>query len=182
MNTPIQPLMKEHRLIEKMLAQLTHELELIKEGIPPDIILLERSGDFLCNFADRIHHGKEDILFDRLESKGLSPMMRGMKKNLIREHKRFREATWVLRRALQSMRNGDERTLEIAKTLAFITRFYSGHIQTEDGGFFIAMLELFSDEEMDEIMEEFEIFDRGKDHQRYQKMIEVVERKRKVEA
>jgi hemerythrin-like domain-containing protein len=65
---PVEVLISEHRLIEQMISLLEKEIKRIEasEKVEPKFIFV--LVDFLRNYADRYHHGKEEgILF-----KGLS--------------------------------------------------------------------------------------------------------------
>lgn len=70
--TATEELMTEHRAIERMLAVLDAAGGRLEAGerVRPD--LLREAVDFVRNFADRCHHGKEeDNLFPRLEELGV---------------------------------------------------------------------------------------------------------------
>ena len=64
MQTPIEVLMGEHRLIEEVLGSLETHAAQVRAGAP---LAREVVGDyaaFFRGFADSCHHGKEeDILF-----------------------------------------------------------------------------------------------------------------------
>lgn len=61
---PIGPLMKKHRLIERMIALMERELFRLKDGKEMDPVFIDVAADFIRTYADRCHHGKEeDILF-----------------------------------------------------------------------------------------------------------------------
>jgi hemerythrin-like domain-containing protein len=173
--TPIEPLMVEHRLIERMMTQLEGELDSLKEGRDPNVERLEMGVVFLRDFLSGIHHEKENILFSYYEKKDLSPTMGWMLKNLIREHERSMEAVGVLEEGLKASRRGENHFLEIAKSLRFLIRIYRKHIDTEEGGFFIMGMELLSVREMDSIMMDFEDIDRDWDRERYVGMVERME-------
>ena len=62
---PIGPLMREHRLIERMVKLMEEEMRKISETkeINPDFI--DVAINFVRTYADKCHHGKEeDILFE----------------------------------------------------------------------------------------------------------------------
>jgi hemerythrin-like domain-containing protein len=64
---PIQELMDEHRIIEKVLTALTAAAD---QEVPLEFY--ERAVDFIANFADKCHHSKEEErLFPVLEEKGI---------------------------------------------------------------------------------------------------------------
>lgn len=67
MADPIQELMDEHRVIEKVLSALERAAE---RDVP--FAFYERAVDFIARFADECHHGKEEErLFPVLERKGV---------------------------------------------------------------------------------------------------------------
>ena len=78
--------MHEHRLIERMVRLLQSELDRLstEETLDPDFILA--AVDFFRTYADRTHHGKEDILFVALEKKTLDDGLRSIMDELIEEH------------------------------------------------------------------------------------------------
>ena len=62
----------EHRAIERMLAVLEEASNRLEHGqrVRPDVF--RRAVDFVRNFADRCHHGKEEQnLFPRMEARGV---------------------------------------------------------------------------------------------------------------
>jgi len=71
---PIGPLMREHRLIERMVRLMERELGGISGGKEANPLIIDSAVDFLKTYADRTHHGKEeDILFRALSGKRLAP-------------------------------------------------------------------------------------------------------------
>ncbi len=74
---PIGPLMREHRLIERMVGALAGNLKITAETGRIDTNVTAVAVDFFRTYADRTHHGKEeDILFRDLAKKRLSPRMK----------------------------------------------------------------------------------------------------------
>ena len=61
---------KEHENILKLVEILKKEIKKISDGETPDKKFLEKSIDFIRNYADKIHHAKEeDILFREFNKK-----------------------------------------------------------------------------------------------------------------
>ena len=54
------PLMREHRLIEKMLSFFEGETRRITELKKVDPLFVDTAVDFIRTYADRTHHGKEE--------------------------------------------------------------------------------------------------------------------------
>ncbi|MFX1329292.1 MAG: hemerythrin domain-containing protein, partial [Promethearchaeota archaeon] len=84
---PIGPLMKEHRLIEKMIQLMEKEIGKMKKFSKANPIFIDTTVDFIRMYADRTHHGKEeDILFRDLKKKELSPNHNKIMEELVEEH------------------------------------------------------------------------------------------------
>ena len=85
---PIGPLMREHRLIERMLSVFEGETRKMTEKGKVDPLFIDTAVDFIRTYADRTHHGKEeDILFRDLMKKRLSPEHTRIMEELVAEHK-----------------------------------------------------------------------------------------------
>lgn len=174
---PRGPLMKEHRLIEKMIARIEKEIDSIKQtgDIDPDFI--SAASDFIRVYADRTHHGKEeDILFKALDGKKLSDGHETQKKNLIGEHEYGRGLVKNLGNALADFQSGDpggrDKIVEIFQALV---DFYPGHIWKEDRIFFPETESYFSESEMQDMLEAFRDFDRRMIHDKYKRVVEAWE-------
>ena len=71
---PIGPLMREHRLIERMVLLMERELGGISGGKEANPLVIDSAVDFFRTYADRTHHSKEeDILLRELSGKRLAP-------------------------------------------------------------------------------------------------------------
>jgi hemerythrin-like domain-containing protein len=171
---PIGPLMIEHRLIEKMVELLRAEFERIKDGGGMDPVFIEEAVDFFRTYADRTHHGKEeDILFTALEEKELKPEHQKVMDELVEEHIYAREQVKALLSARNGYLEGVEDELEsIVNILENLIELYPSHIEKEDKRFFIPVMDYFTDEEKDKMLEEFYRFDRKMIHEKYEKVIE----------
>ncbi len=61
---PIGPLMKEHRLIEKMILLLEKEIKKLKNYNKANPLFIDIPADFIRMYAHGTHHSKEEnILF-----------------------------------------------------------------------------------------------------------------------
>jgi hemerythrin-like domain-containing protein len=174
---PIGPLMREHRLIERMVVLLNGELERIKSGGAADIALLDSGVDFFRMYADRTHHGKEeDILFRDLAKKDISPVMQAIMEDLLNEHVYARGKVGQLVEARNGLVEDEGSALdEVIVTLADLVMFYPMHILKEDKRFFFPCQEYFSRAEQDAMLEEFWEFDRQLIHEKYMKVVEQFE-------
>ncbi|RJQ49244.1 MAG: cation-binding protein [Desulfobacteraceae bacterium] len=172
------PLMIEHRLIERMIAILNQTLEQITGEEKVDPVFIDTAVDFISIYADRTHHGKEeDILFKKLQEKALSKEDRQLMEDLVQEHLFGRKTTKELIEANSRYRDGDDSALaEIAGKIELLTGFYPKHIEKEDKVFFPASRRYFSEEEDQEMLQEFWEFDRKMIHEKYLLVTEAYEK------
>jgi hemerythrin-like domain-containing protein len=173
---PIGPLMWEHRLIEAMVESATGELENIHECSRIDAHIISTVVDFFRTYADRTHHGKEEnILFRDLEKKELSGEHRAIMEELVEEHKRAREMVGDLEKRNEEYQRGDGAALgPVLDLLGAIVRFYPAHIEKEDKHFFHTVMDYFSKEERQRMLEEFYDFDRKMIHEKYEKVVDAM--------
>lgn len=172
-------LMVEHRLIERMVRLMEKELdnEELKHDANP--VFIYDAVNFFQNYADRIHHGKEEsILFSELEKKPLTPEHRKTMDNLIAEHRVARESTRALLEAAQRYERGDMDAIEhIITHLKRLVALYPPHIMKEDREFFFPVMDYFSEEEKCAMLAEFENFDGRAPHDIYGKIVEKYEKR-----
>ncbi len=175
---PIGPLMKEHRLIERIIALLSEELRRITGENRVDVEVLIVAIDFIRTYADRTHHGKEeDILFKALVAKKtLSQEHRRMIEELIEEHACARKMTSRLADATEDYVNGNaQSSKEIAGCIKKLTDLYPTHIEKEDRHFFFPILEYLTKQEQYDMLGEFWEFDRKLIHEKYETLVQELE-------
>ncbi len=175
---PVGPLMMEHRLIERMIAVFQKELTKIKEKLDADLGFVDDVVDFIRTYADKCHHGKEEfILFKELENKPLSDELRQICNELVEEHKMARETTGKIVSAKEKYLQGDFKALnDLIKYGEELIRFYPEHIVKEDKHFFIPIMKHFTQEEQDQMLEEFNRFDQRMIHDKYRGIVEELEK------
>jgi hemerythrin-like domain-containing protein len=171
---PIGPLMIEHRLIEKMIALMDEEIEKMKKYRKANPLFIEIAVDFIRMYADRTHHGKEeDILFQELEKKDLSPNHSKIMEELVEEHVWARKMVGKLVDAKKEYEKGSiEIVDEIVNVMSELTEFYPKHIEKEDKHFFIPVMKYFTQEEQDAMLDKFWEFDKTLIHEKYKKVVE----------
>jgi len=179
---PIGPLMIEHRLIEKMIVILKERLVKIKEKKLVDPIFIDVAVDFIRTYADKCHHGKEeDILFRDLKKKSISSEHEKIMEELIQEHIFARKTTGDLVDAKNQYVNGKKDALnKVVENMKILVEFYPKHIEKEDKHFFIPVMEYFSKEEQDKMLQEFWDFDKILIHEKYKKVVEELRKLQKV--
>ncbi|NLE68772.1 MAG: cation-binding protein [Clostridiales bacterium] len=169
-------LMIEHRLIEKFLVMVGQEIDRIDERLAADEGFLKSTVDFIRNYADGIHHGKEeDILFEQLKDKAMNAEETAMMEELNAEHVVSRRMVSELVEAEAGYFGGDRTQLDVIKEkLTFLVNFYPVHIAKEDKDFFPKSQRYFSAEELDRMLAEFQAFDSGMDKEKYSRMYETM--------
>ena len=175
---PIGPLMWEHRLIERMVKILEKELIKIKKTDKADTNIIFLGADFFRTYADRTHQGKEeDILFRDLEKKELSTEHKKIMNKLVEDHIFARKTVSALNKATTSVIKGNKAAIkEIISNLEKLVKLYPKHIYTEDKEFFYPILDYFSKEEQDNMLQEFWEFDQKMIHEKYTKIVNDLEK------
>ncbi len=167
---PIGPLMREHRLIERMLGIIDHQVDRLKLTGEIDRSSLSQIVDFFRTYADQTHHGKEeDILFQVLETKKLTVEHRRILAELIKEHQAARLVVSNLSDELQKTGSSVEVVL---LHLSSIRHLYPVHIEKEDKQFFYPCLDYLSDAEQKTMLDSFWEFDRQMIHRKYETLVD----------
>jgi len=171
---PIGLLMVEHRLIERLISLMSIEISNLRTGKAPDMLFFDAAIDFITSYADRCHHGKEEgILFAALARKHLSDIHRDMMQNLIADHIYSRKTLNNLASSKKSYVNEETHALiGVIKFSEELVSFYPKHIEKEDKHFFIPVMEYFTEEEQNKMIEDFFKFDQGLIHEKYKDIIE----------
>ncbi len=166
--------MIEHRLIERMIARIGKEVDRINAGGDVDPHFIEVGADFIRHYADACHHGKEEkILFRELEKKPLSKEHREKMEELVQDHIWGRETTGKLVAAKEAYVDGNKDAVKtILQCMRDLADFYPKHIIKEDKHFFKPVMEYFTREELDAMLEEEYEFDRRFIHQMYNEVVE----------
>lgn len=167
--SPAGPLMREHRVIEQMIGVLRAEMDAIDRTGVADSAALTLATEFIRWYADRCHHGKEeDILFLRLRSKDLDAETAALMDELVQDHVFGRELTRRVVTANRAYAAGDSEAVgEIRAALGTLVDFYPKHIEKEDRHFFRPAVEALTLEERDQMLADFDEFDRALVHERY---------------
>jgi len=173
---PIGLLMREHRLIERMVGLLDRELDRTKEVNDLNLVFIDSAVDFFRTYADRTHHGKEeDILFRELRMKELKPQDKQVMDELVQEHVYARKTVRVLFEAKDSYLRGDKHALgEVQVRLGELIQLYPAHIEKEDRRFFYPAMEYFTTQEQDAMLQKFYEFNRNMIHEKYGAVVDEI--------
>ncbi|MFH1652096.1 MAG: hemerythrin domain-containing protein [Chloroflexota bacterium] len=128
-----EELKHEHRVIERMLSVLEKAAEKVEQGgeLPPDFF--NRAVDFIRNFADRCHHGKEEEnLFPEMEKKGIGRET-GPLGVMLLEHEKGRAFVRGMAEAGERYAKGDKSALpEAIENARGYAQLLWQHIDKED--------------------------------------------------
>jgi hemerythrin-like domain-containing protein len=163
-----------------MILILGDEVEQLKKGKPVDPLMIDTAVDFIRFYADRTHHGKEeDILFRLLNTKKMSKEHKQVMDDLLQEHKYGRKLTKELVVAKEWFLKGDKASIKtVTETMQALVEFYPKHIAKEDQEFFVPVMKYLTPKEKDDMLVEFHEFDRRLVHERYDKLVEGIEKSR----
>jgi hemerythrin-like domain-containing protein len=177
-------LMKEHRLIERIIPILTQEVLRLREGGEVNAEQIVSVVGFFRMYADRCHHGKEeDILFRALASKPLSDKHRRTMDQLTEEHVLARKLVGRLMLDQDHCVKGEKAALAaIKQDIKELADLYPKHIGLEEKHFFMPCMDYFSVVEQSEMLRAFTEFDARIVHEQYRAMIEDLEPARKAKA
>ena len=128
-----ETLKEEHRLIERLLRVLAQAAGKVEKGEEVSPTVFARALDFIRNFADRCHHGKEeDCLFPALEAHGL-PRHAGPVAVMLSEHEEGRQYVQGMAQALEQWQKGDKSASRaVARNARGYAALLANHIPKED--------------------------------------------------
>lgn len=152
MNTATQNLENDHVYI----LRLTEIMEHVTYDNEPDVNTLETIVDIIRNFADGIHHAKEeDIFFPFLANRGFSNSQ-GPVVVMLNEHQTGRNFVRGMSENISLYRNGNKAALE---KIYFYMRSYAqllqSHISKENNILFRMADKVLSDKDQENLLSEF---------------------------
>lgn len=153
---PSDILSGEHRVIEQVLDCLEKMAERAEASGQVDAASARKAIDFLRNFADRCHHGKEEThFFPAMEAKGF-PREGGPTGVMLYEHELGRSRVAGMDQAISAAEAGDgaavRRFAEHARAFIALLR---NHMEKEDHCLFGMADQAFSEAEQINLLEAF---------------------------
>ena len=157
MKKPAQDLLMEHGSILLMLRIMEKVAERLREGSEVNRGHLKKIVEFLHNFADRCHHGKEEeILFPEISKESLN---RPLINELLGEHKTGRDFIRGINDSLEKYLPGNSDSIHIAVNAEGYASLLTEHIKKENTLLF-SIVEKLSDEIQSEIEKRFEALEK----------------------
>ena len=160
MRAAIDILMKEHRFIEEVMGSLETFALQLEQGASASAATVSEYGDFLKNYVDRTHHGKEeDRLFAKMIEYGF-PREYGPIAVMLSEHVEGRSHV----RALRDIGAGSgPLTIDEVKAIKEHTEMYvpllANHIVKEDRILYPMALRAIPPEALDRLVAEYDAFE-----------------------
>ncbi len=176
-----EDLKTEHRAIERMLAVLEAAAQRLDDSERVRPGLFREAVDFVRNFADRCHHGKEeDNLFPRMEAAGV-PRAGGPLGVMLLEHDQGREYVAAIAGAIDSYEGGDRSAAGvIAENACGYAGLLRRHIGKEDDVLFPMADRVLSPDDQRELEQRFEEIETNVMgpgvHERYHRLLDDLER------
>lgn len=170
-------LKNEHRAVERVLGVLRRAADRLDAQEEVSLEVFENSLDFLRNFADKCHHGKEETaLFPAMAKAGV-PVDRGPIGVMLAEHEEGRGYIRAMVDALDAVRQGDYSKREaLARNARAYADLLAQHIQKEDKILFPLGDRMLSDADQEALIAEFDRIESEHMgpgvHERYHQMID----------
>lgn len=167
---PVHMLTHEHKYILKVVNSTIALDASLEKGELIDVEMVRKIVYFMREFADKCHHGKEELLlFPAMEKKGV-PETGCPLGGLMAEHKRGRSLVTALEDAADIYAAGDaEGANKIREAMHGIRELYPNHIWKEDAMVFPMAEKLFTAEELAQLKADFDQveLELGKHHEAY---------------
>ncbi len=156
----IDRLMNEHRQIERALVELEDVAEGLGRGDRNAGARLTHLVTFLSEFADTLHHGKEErLLFPKLCEYGLSEKA-GPIAVMLSEHERGRKLLSAMRQFAGTVPGADDGTAtELSRYAAQYAGLLRDHIRKEDEVLYVMARAMVPAAEMSRLSEGCSTFD-----------------------
>lgn len=137
MMKPTENLMHDHQVIEMMLGIMKIIAEKINKHHEPDLEEIEFIIDFLRVFADKYHHGKEEIIyFPELIEAGMSNVNSPVAVMLF-EHEVGRGYIKDMASSVEGIKSGDRSAIDkLGESLLNYVDLLENHIQKENNMLF----------------------------------------------
>ena len=161
-NGAVSQLAAEHEVIQKVVAGLAALRERLGGGSAMDVALLRRTVQFFREYADGLHHAKEEaLLFPALERRGVPA--RGCPVGaLLAEHTRGRGLVSEFAERIEAYTSGADRAAaDLAATMKVLAELYPAHIWKEDYLLFPMTDKVLGEDDLVELAAKFSALNRA---------------------
>jgi hemerythrin-like domain-containing protein len=141
---------QEHRNFAKLLDLLDAQVRVFHDGKTPDYQLMLDAIYYMVDYADRVHHPREDVVFERVAER--VPESRSIIEGLKNEHGQLAATGQMLLGSLESVVNGLmlERGSVENEAQRYIAAFRR-HMQAEEGDIITTAAATLTEQEWREI-------------------------------
>ncbi|MGF7059404.1 hemerythrin domain-containing protein [Brassicibacter mesophilus] len=162
----IDILVNEHKNIKKILKIVRKICLSIVEGIEIPYDDLYSIIDFIRNYADKYHHGKEeDMLFKDMDAELSEKIGKGPIQGMFIEHDYGRSFVRELEAALKAHQAGNnEATIDIIANAVGYANLLNKHIDKEDNMIYKFASNNLKKETLKKLDRQFETFEETKQH------------------
>lgn len=168
----IKILINEHKLILKCLSLLEIIIARLKEDKSVNISAIKKTIDFLRVFSDKIHHGKEEgYLFPKVEIAAIKENKNAIRK-LFQEHDEGKSLIIEMDKSLDNNKIDIDMYILNAKKYIDLLR---PHIDYEEQYLFIECDKLLSNEDNEELLNDFKRFDKNISNKTYEEFDKVLD-------
>ena len=154
--TATQVMEAEHRTIETVAKALGDLALAIEKGQSADVALLKTAVEFFRVYADKLHHGKEEVLFfPMLVKRGVPPQGCPIG-GLTQEHVKGRALVGALEEGITFYSQKKPGAQDgLVQTLRKIVNLYQNHIWKEDAMVFPMADKILTEADQKELSEKF---------------------------
>ncbi|AAK80442.1 hemerythrin-like domain-containing protein [Clostridium acetobutylicum] len=179
----INLMVEEHTYIKRMLIVVRNASINILNGGKIDYDDFYKMIDFIRNYADKHHHGKEEnMLFNKMVDELGNPIEKVINMGMLVEHNQGRSFIYDLEEALKRVKNGDDDSkVDVIANAVSYENLLKRHIEKEDSTVYTFASKNLSRETLDKINSECEKFEeiesKNKVQEKYIKLLEDLEKK-----
>lgn len=179
----ISLMVDEHKFIKRMLKVIRKASYDILKGKDIDYKDFEKIIDFVRNYADAYHHGKEEkMLFNRMIDEMGGAAIKLVQHGMLVEHDMGRFHMKELEEALAKVKDGDEEAkIDVIANAVGYANLLSRHIEKEDGIAYPFAERGLSKETLEKINKECEAFEKEMQEKnvqaKYIQLLEELEKK-----
>ncbi len=124
----------EHGNLSKLLGLIEDQLAAADAGVPMDAELLSLAAEYFCDYPDRCHHPKEDLVYSLLAER--DPQACSDLRDLIADHRRLHELAEAFAGAVHRVREQPAAEPGVRAVIREFTQHYRQHMRNEEERFF----------------------------------------------
>lgn len=150
MSNLISQIYQDHLHMARILKLIKSEIDALIAEEPRDLEVLDDALRYLINYADKIHHAKEDIIFHRLQQ--VDPASREVLNDIFSEHQELFTKGTEFQHLVRAVEIGDFvlRKEIVAKGKAYTDALFS-HMRKEEENILKRAQEKLSEEDLAEL-------------------------------